>query len=296
MNPEIAAVREMVAQGFLPENTKLDVAAQRASMDAFAGMMPLLEGTKVEPVTLGGVKGERIAAPGATASRAILYLHGGGYVIGSPASHRPLVAQFSAASGATAYSMDYPLAPEHPFPQGLDAAVAAYRALMGEGVKPQNIVIAGDSAGGGLTLATALKLRELNVPKPAGLFCMSPWSDLTFAGESHRSHTARDPMVGKALLDQMSQMYLAKTPATNTYASPALADYKEMPPILIHVGTEEVLLSDSIAVAHKAGLAGVECTLMIAPEMVHVFHAFFPMLTAARTAIAGAGAWIKAKT
>ena len=112
MNPEIAAVRQMVSQSFLPENAKLDVEGQRASMDAFAGMLPTIENTKIEPVALGGVKGERIAAPGASSARTILYLHGGGYVVGSSTSHRPLAAQFSQAASATVYNMDYPLAPE----------------------------------------------------------------------------------------------------------------------------------------------------------------------------------------
>lgn len=296
MNPEISAVRAMVSQNFLPEGAKLDVAGQRASMEAFAAVLPTLEGTKIEPVALGGTKGERVVAPGASAARTILYLHGGGYVVGSSKSHRPLAAQLSASASATVFNMDYPLAPEHPFPAGLDAAVAAYRALLAQGVKPQNLVIAGDSAGGGLTLATALKLRDLGAAPPAGLFCISPWADLTGSGESHRTHAARDPMVRKDLLDQMSAMYLAATPATNPFASPLLADFTNMSPLLIHVGTEEVLLSDSLALARKAGLAGVDCTLAIAPEMIHVWHAFFPMLAAARSAIADAGTWIKAKT
>ena len=296
MNSEIAVIRQMVSQSFIPKDAKLDVAGQRASMEAFASVIPTIAGTELKPVVLGGTKGERIVAPGASSARTILYLHGGGYVVGSSNSHRPLAAQYSAAADATVYNMDYPLAPEHPFPAGLDAAVAAYRALLGQGIKAKNIVIAGDSAGGGLSLATALKLRDLNLEQPAGLFLMSPWSDLTLSGDSIRANAARDPMVRQDLLDQMSAMYLVNTPGTNPHASPAFADFNNLPPILIHVGTEELLLSDSIAVAHKAGLAGVECTLMIAPEMIHVWHAFFPMLATARTAIADAGAWIKAKT
>jgi monoterpene epsilon-lactone hydrolase len=295
MNAEIAAVRQMIAQGFRPAGEAFDVAKERAAMEAFAGTLPLLERTEVEPISFGGVKGERVTAPGVRSGRALLYLHGGGYVIGSPRTHRPLVAQLSQAAAATVYAMDYGLAPERPFPAGLEDAVTAYHALTDMGVPHSRIVIAGDSAGGGLTLATALKLRDAGAPVPAGLFCISPWADLTHAGESHRACAAKDPMVRRELLTEMSRLYLGKTPASHPLASPAHADFKGLPSILIHVGSEEVLLSDSLAVAHKAGLAGVDCTLHIAPEMIHVYHAFFPMLSAARTAIADAGRWMQAR-
>ena len=295
MNPEIAAVRQLLAQSPMAPSTSTDFAALRAGLESFAGALPLVEGATVEAMSLDGVACERVAAPGASAERAIVYLHGGGYAIGSPRTHRALAAQFSAASGATAYVIDYPLAPEHPFPAGLNAAVAAYQGLLTQGLKPANIVIAGDSAGGGLTLAAALKLRAMNAPMPAGLFCMSPWADLSQSGESHRTHAGRDPIVLTESQMAWSVIYAGKTPVSDPMVSPVKGDFTKLPPILVHVGTEEVLLSDALAVAARAGEAGVECTLVIAPEMIHVWHAFFPLLTAARTAIADAGSWIKTK-
>ena len=296
MNPEIAAVRELLAQSPMAPSTSLDFAALRAGMEAFAGLLPIVEGATVNEIIVGGVSGERVAAPGADDRRAILYLHGGGYAIGSPRTHRALAAQFSAASGATAYVIDYPLAPEHPFPAGLDAAVTAYQALLGQGLKPANIVIAGDSAGGGLALAAVLKLRALKAPMPAGIFCMSPWADLSLSGESHRTHSKRDPMIVTESQRQWAAAYAGKSSVADPMVSPTKGDFASLPPLLIHVGTEEVLLSDALTVAARAGEAGIECTVFIAPEMIHVWHAFFPLLTAARTAIADAGGWIRAKT
>ncbi len=296
MNPEIAAVRELLAQSPMAPSLSLDFPALRAGLEEFAALLPIVEGATVAEITLAGVAGERVAAPGASDRHAILYLHGGGYAIGSPRTHRALAAQLSAASGATAYVIDYPLAPEHPFPAGLEGAVAAYQALQDQGLKPANIVIAGDSAGGGLALAAALKLREIKAPMPAGLFCISPWADLTLSGETHRSHAKRDPIIVTEGQKQWAAAYAGKSPLADPLVSPAKSDFANFPPLLIHVGTEEVLLSDSLSIAARAGEAGVECVLLIAPEMIHVWHVFFPILTPARTAIADAGLWIKAKT
>ncbi len=296
MNPEIVVVRQLLAQSPMAPSTSLDFAALRAGMEAFAGQLPVVEGAKVKEILLAGVPGERVAAPGASDRHAILYLHGGGYAIGSPRTHRALAAQFSAASGAIAYVIDYPLAPEHPFPEGLDAAVGAYQALLAQGMSPANIVIAGDSAGGGLALAAALKLRALKAPMPAGLFCMSPWADLSLSGDTHRTHAKRDPMIVTASQAQWAAVYAGRSPLTDPLVSPTKGDFASLPPLLIHVGTEEVLLSDALAVAARAGEAGVECTLFIAPDMIHVWHAFFPLVAAARAAIADAGLWIRAKT
>jgi acetyl esterase/lipase len=293
MHPVIAVIRERLAQ--LPLIPSTDYAALRARMEAFGATRPLPEGAQVEATTLNGVPGERVIPPDMTKGRAILYLHGGGYVIGSPGSHRALVAQLAGAAGAEAYLIDYPLAPEHPFPAALDATVSAYQALIEQGQKPANLVIAGDSAGGGLTLATALKLRDSNLPLPAGLFCMSPWADLTLSGDSHRTHASRDPMVVSDDALTWAEAYAGPQRHSNPLASPAKGDFAKLPPVLIHVGSEEVLLSDSLMAAARAGEAGIECTLFIAPEMIHVWQ-YFPMLTEAHAAIASAGLWIKSKT
>lgn len=296
MNPEIAVVRQILSQTPLSESASMDVVQQRAAMEAFTAQLPVRSGAKADVIALGGVPAERVIASGASSLRVILYLHGGGYSMGSPRTHRSLAAELSAASGATVWVIDYPLAPEHPFPEGLDAAVAAYKALLAQRLKPEHLVIAGDSAGGGLTLALAVKLKELGLPQPAGLFCISPWADLTQSGDSHRTHASRDPMVTTNDLNQSAEHYAGKTTATNPMISPVKGDFAGLSPILVHVGTEEVLFSDSLMVAARAGEAGIECTLIVAPEMIHVWHAFFPMLSAARSAIADAGAWIKTRT
>lgn len=293
MHPVVAVIRERFAQ--LPPVAATDYSALRARMEGFGATRPLPEGTQVEAITLSGVPGERIIPPDMNKDRSVLYLHGGGYVIGSPGSHRALVAQLAGAAGATTYLIDYPLAPEHPFPAALDATVAAYQALIEQGQSPANLVIAGDSAGGGLALATALKLRDGNLPLPAGLFCMSPWADLTLSGKSHHTHASRDPMVVSDDALIWAEAYAGPQRHSNPLVSPAKGDFSKLPPLLIHVGSEEVLLSDSLLVAARAGDAGVECTLFIAPEMIHVWH-YFPMLSEAQSAIASAGSWIKSKT
>jgi acetyl esterase/lipase len=296
MDTEMAVLRQLLAQSPMAPSANLDFAALRANLEAFAAAAPVVEGSTVVNETLGGVASERVAAPGASDNRAILYLHGGGYAIGSPRTHRALAAQLSAASNATAFVIDYPLAPEYPYPAGLEAAVGAYQALLAQGLSSANIVIAGDSSGGGMALAVALRLRTMNVAMPAGLLCMSPWADLSQSGESHRTHAKRDPVVVTESQMQWAAIYAGASPVTDPMISPAKADFANLPPLLVHVGSEEVLLSDAIAIATRAGEAGVECTLFVAPGMIHVWHAYFPLLSAARTAIADAGLWIKART
>jgi monoterpene epsilon-lactone hydrolase len=292
-DPEIGMVRALLAaMPDAPANGALTFAERRPGMDAFGDTAPLPEGHVWEAAEIAGRPAEWHTPPGADATKIILYLHGGGYCIGSPRSHRGLSAQLAHAAGARAVALDYRMGPEVPFPGAVEDALAAYRALLDQGFAPGRIVIAGDSAGGGLTLATALAAREADLPQPAGLFVISPWANLKPTGPSYPAKAASDPMITAAALDDFAAAYLGGVEVTHPLASPALADFTGLAPILIHVGAEESLLSDSIAVAERAGLAGTQVTLEVWPEMIHVWHAFYGALAAGRRAIAGAGAWI----
>ena len=292
-DPQIAAVRALLAsrapEPGAPEPTR---AERRAASDAFGEMGSLPPGCRHEPLTAGGVKCERVVSPGAVEGRQLLYLHGGGYVGGSPRSHRPLAARLAEAARATAIVAEYRLAPEHPCPTAVDDAVAVYRWMLEAGGEPERIVVAGDSAGGGLTLALALSLKDLGLPQPAGLFVISPWADLTQGQDTYRSKAADDPMITKAGLDLSAEAYLAGFDARDPRASPVFGDFTGLAPLLIQVGSEEALLGDSLMLAERAGHARVEVRLEVWPEMIHVWHAFGGQLGAARRAIRIAGAWM----
>lgn len=295
-DPEIAQVRALLASLRPPTETKPTWAERRAGLDAFGAMAPLPDGTLVIPVDIDGMAAEGLVPPGSDESRQILYLHGGGYCAGSPTSHRPTAARIAAEAGCPILVIDYRLGPESPFPAAVDDAVKAWKHLLDAGIDPARMVIAGDSAGGGLTLATALALRDAGLPQPAGLFCISPWADLRQLGAAYEKVAHLDPMLSVEGLNDFARAYLNGADAAHPHASPALGDYSGIAPILIQVSGAEVLLSDSLAVAHAAGLAGVEVKLEIWPEMLHVWHAFHGQLGAARRAITGAAAWIREKT
>lgn len=295
-DPEIAGVRALLASRQpAPGEPQPSWAERRAAMDAFGEMGSLPPGCQHEPATVGGVKAERIFPTSAVEGRRILYLHGGAYVGGSPRSHRPLVARLADAARSAAVSLEYRLAPEDPFPAAVDDAVAAYRALLAEGVWPERIVIAGDSAGGGLALAVALKLKDEGLPQPAGLFVISPWADLTQSHATHQTKAADDPMITRERLNEAAAEYLGGADAGRPLASPVFGDLAGLAPLLIQVGSEEALLGDSLLLAERAGHARVEVRLEVWPEMIHVWHAFSGQLGAARRAIAAAGAWMDEK-
>jgi acetyl esterase/lipase len=210
-------------------------------------------------------------------------------------SHRALVARVAAASGARGLNVDYRLAPEHPFPAAVDDAVAAYRWLLEGGLDPARIVVAGDSAGGGLTVSTLLALRDAGDPLPAGGVCISPWTDLACTGESITSRAEHDPMVqGPGLLD-MAAAYLAGHDPRAPLASPLYAELHDLPPLLIHVGSAETLLDDATRLADRARDAGTAVELDVWDDMVHVWHAFAPLLPEADEAIGRIGAWVRGR-
>lgn len=294
-DPEIGAVRALLAQFDSVESPSSDWAARRAGMDAFGDMSPLTEGYGKADVAVGSIPAERLTPPGADQTKALLYLHGGGYCVGSPKSHRGLAARLAGELNCPALVPDYRMAPEHPFPAAVEDALACYRHLLDSGVAPGRIAISGDSAGGGLTLATALAIRAAGLPQPGCLFAISPWANLANEGPAYQALAAIDPMLTKESLDQFAQTYLNGHDVKDPLASPTLADYSGIAPLLIHAGGAEVLASDAVAVAEKAGLAGVEVRLEIWPEMIHVWHAFFNFLGAGRRAISEASAWMNQK-
>jgi epsilon-lactone hydrolase len=271
----------------------MSMAEQRARMDSLANFFPVPDGTEVEPATLGGVKGDWVVARGARRDAAVLYLHGGGYTVGSPLSHRHLVAAIGAAAGVSVFAPDYRLAPEHPFPAAVDDAVAAYKGLIDSGIAANKIAIMGDSAGGGLTIATLVAARDKGLPMPACAAAISPWADLTQSSEAYRTRTARDPMITKDGLDAMAAHYLGGADARTPLASPVFADLKGLPPLLIQVGTDEALYEDTTALTARAEAAGVDVSTESWGGMVHVWHAFHPILTEGRDAIARIGSFVK---
>jgi monoterpene epsilon-lactone hydrolase len=289
----IDVVREHLAK--LPPSDSLTIAERRAQYERAEKIFPTPPEIKVERVSAPAAPAEWLRPPSAAPGRVVLYLHGGGYVIGSPRSHRHLAAAVAAAAAASALLLDYRLAPEHPYPAAVDDAVAAYRWLLDQGIAPGHVVVAGDSAGGGLTVATLLALREAGVPLPAGGVCISPWVDLSCGGESYRTKAAVDPIVQRAGVDQMARAYLGDTPPRTPLASPLFADLGGLPPLLIHVGSDEVLLDDAVQLADRARAAGVDATLEVWDRMIHVWHWFLPMLDEAQDAIDGIGRFVRAR-
>ncbi len=252
---------------------------------------PMAEGARAEEIALGSVPGLKITPRETVDGRTLLYFHGGGYVIGSPVGHRAMVSHMATHLKATAWSMDYRMAPEAPFPAAPEDGLASYRALLATGVAAGRIIISGDSAGGGLTMATALKTKAAGLPMPAGLMPLSPWVNLENNGWSYPVMAERDPMIRQEGIDGMAATYLNGAPAGDPLASPVHGDLAGLPPILIQVGSEESLLSDSIMLAERAGAARVPVDLQIWPGMIHVFQYFHGLLPDAHRAFGAMAAW-----
>jgi len=274
---------------------ELTIQTLRERLDAFGAMAPLPEGARTEPVRVGGLVGEWIHGRGARDDATLLYLHGGGYALGSILSHRNLVARLSEATGMRALLIEYRLAPEHPFPAGLDDAVAVYRWLLESGVPASRLVVAGDSAGGGLTMATLLALREAGEPMPAAAVVLSPWTDLEVSGDTVELNAERDPMIHRTGALALAAAYLNGGDARNPLCSPIHADLAGLPPLLVHVGGAEALLDDARRLAARAREHGVAVELEEWDDMIHVWHAFAPMLPEATEAIEKIGAFARAK-
>jgi acetyl esterase/lipase len=245
----------------------------RVPFDDFAKYWKVADDVTTEAVDLGGFGCEWVQVKESRPEYAVLYMHGGGYVWGSINSHRELVSRIARATRARVLNVGYRLAPEHPFPAALDDTVAAYRHLLKLGFSPDHIIVAGDSAGGGLTVATMVTLRDAGEPMPAGGVCISPWADLEMKGGSAQPGATDDPMCRVIDLLEMGELY-AGADAGHPLASPVHADLSGLPPLLIQAGTTEILWSDATRIAERATAAGVQVTLEPWEGMVHVWHLF----------------------
>ena len=271
---------------------QVTIPEQRASFDTEMGAIPLAPDCTAESLDLAGVPSEKITPVGAAPGKVLLYLHGGGHMFGSIKSHRHLVSRYAVAAGVTAFHIDYRLAPEHPYPAALEDALKVYKQILATGIAPENMVVGGESAGGNLATALLLKVREDGLPQPAGLYLLSPWLDMTTAGESYQKVGARDPIITREGIEMVSAAYLGGKP-DNSFTSPVRADPTGLPPMLIQVGSEEVLLSDSLTFADHAAMAGVEVKLHVWPEMPHAWPLFHVLIRAGLAAIDEAGQWMR---
>lgn len=290
---ELQIIRDLLTAKPPPENPS--IAHQRARFAKLATFLPTPEDATTEAVSAGGVPAEWISAPGSDSGRTILYLHGGGYCIGSIDTHRTLCYGLAAAAGARILSLGYRLAPEDPFPAAVEDAEAAYCWLISEGFDASQIALAGDSAGGGLVVAVSIALKQRGSPLPAAAVCFSPWVDLEGLGESMTTKADVDPMSRRPELLEFAAHYLNGTDPRNPVAAPLYADLSGLPPLLIQTGTAEIFLDDSRRLAKRAKAAGVDTTLDVWDDMIHVWQLFAPMLSEGRDAIKEAGAFIRAR-
>jgi len=289
---QLAKVIEIVKS--VPRDPNAEVGRMRGAIEKVSERVA--SDVKSEPVDAGGVKAEWIVPPNAASDRVILYLHGGGYVMGSINTHRAMIARIARASEARALALDYRLAPEHPFPAAVDDVVAAYKWLLAQGYKPGKIVISGDSAGGGLAIAGLLAIRDAGLPMMAAGAPISPWTDMEGTGASMKTLADKDPMVDFAGLARMAKWYGGTADPRHPLLSPIYADAKGLPPLLIQVGGAEVLQDDSRRFAELAKKAGVPVELEVWDDMIHVWHSFAKILPEGQQAIDKIGKFVLSHT
>lgn len=277
-------------------NLNMPVQQYRSGLEKMTSMAKIPGGFKVEKIKIFNIKAEWIIPENIKTRGIILYLHGGGYSMGSINTHRALISRIATASKTKAIAIEYRLAPENPFPCALDDAFSAYKWLIEQGFDHNEIVIAGDSAGGGLTVALLLKIRDENIPKPASGVCLSPWLDLNATGETVTTLAEEDPMIDLKSLNHFALFYAPKEKLSHPWVSPLYADLHDLPPIYIQVSTSEVLLDDTRRFAEKAKNSGVEIKVDYWDKMVHVWQVFGPYLPEALEAIEKLGNYIESKT
>ena len=268
----------------------------RVWYERFTEQFELPDDAVFEQVGAGGVSAEWISTPGVSDDRVIIYLHGGGYMIGSMRTHRSPLSYLSRVSDARVLGLNYRLAPEHPFPAAVEDSLAAYRWLLAEGVSPRRIVIGGDSCGGGLAIATLVALKYFGDQLPAGAISHSGWTDLANTGDTFVTKAESDPLIDKEMVENMAATYLGDRSRTTPLASPYYADLRGLPPMLVQVGGAEVLLDDSLRFAEKAKEAGVDVTLEVWDDMPHVWQAFASFLPEARQALEHCGQFVQKHT
>lgn len=269
-----------------------DLGAMRQGFEQMLTQFPVAAGVTFEQVDLDGIPGRWCIPPGARQGRMLLYLHGGGYMVGSSKAYGPLTSELASRLKTRALIPDYRLAPENPYPAALDDAVHVYRWLLNHGVTAQSIALAGDSCGGGLTVAAMAAIRDAGLPLPLGAAVISPWADMEISSDSFASKAAEDQLLTADGLRGMAGAYLGAASPRTPGASPVYANLTGLPPLLIQVGSSEVLLDDATRLAARAGAAGVKVRLDVWPEMFHVWHAYASMLDEAAEALDDAAAFI----
>lgn len=290
MHVPLPAARLLVRRVVRPVlGTRLTPVRQRQVINALMRVSVLPRGTRREATHLGGVPAERITTPAALPDRALLYLHGGAYLLGSPTTHRAVAAHLADSAGAVAFVLDYRLAPEHPYPAAVDDALAAYRALLEEGFPADRIVVAGDSAGGGLALALALRLRSVDAPLPSALGLISPWVDLTLTG---LDSSVDDPLLGRGWLELGASSY-AGARVDLPEVSPLKADLTGLPPLFVHAAGDEMIRGDVERLVAAARAAGVEVTYELLTGHWHVTHLFAGMVREATDVVQQLGGWLR---
>ena len=293
---QIMALMSSVREAGRPLASSIE--EQRTGFESTLALLPEVAGGQVEalgPDGAGGVDAEWMRLESGEPAGTLLYLHGGGYFQGSPVTHRRLVAALCVAGGVQSLSVNYRLAPENPFPAAVEDALAAYRWLispLGGDEDPERVIVAGDSAGGGLSAALLVALRDAGDPLPAGAYLISPWTDLAGTGESMQTRAEADPFIDPAQSPNAAARYAGDTELTHPLMSPLYADLSGLPPLLIHVGDAEVLLDDSTRPAERAVAAGVPVEMQIWDGAFHVFQMLFGMIPEADEAVAQAGAWM----
>jgi acetyl esterase/lipase len=284
-------IRIIKARVATPRQTVED---DRLSYETMVSSLPLAEDIRLQRVGVYGIPAEWIAAPGVRADRVMLYLHGGGYVLGSMRTHRVMLSHISRAAGIKVLGLEYRLAPENPFPAPVEDTLTAYRWLLANGYAAQNIVLGGDSAGGGLVVAALVALRYLGEPMPAAGVCISPWVDMEATGQSFTTNASVDPSVSRERISNIARLYLAGKNPQAPLASPMYADLHGLPPLLVQVGGIETLLDDARTLTARAQEAGVKVELEVWDDMPHVWHHFAPILPEGQQAMQRIATFLKA--
>lgn len=266
---------------------------QRASMERLSKSYTLPRNVDIQPIFIGDMYSEWIRPADVRQGRAILYLHGGGYTMGSCNTHRSLAAWISAASQVSTLLIDYRLAPENPYPAALDDTINAFHYLLDQGIEPAKIIIAGDSAGGGLAIAATLLLRDKKEKLPGGIICISPWADLTMSGETMVTCSKTDPFITRETSILHANRYIGKHDPKSPLISPIFADLSGFPPMIIQVGEYEVLQSDAVRLSENASRTGVDVSLEIWDGMWHVWHMLVGRMPESRRAIDKLGAFVR---
>ena len=290
---ELAALISIMGEG--GPDLAAPPAQARADFEALLANVPVSPNLKIEAASAGGVPGLWIDAPEVRQDRVLLYLHGGGYVAGSANGYRSLVGELGRATKARALAIDYRLAPEHPFPAAVDDAVAAYKSLLDRGVSAKSVVFAGDSAGGGLVVTVMMAVRNSGLPLPAAGLSISPWLDLECSGASMKTKAASDLALTRDELLHAGRSYRGATAGDGRggQLAPLNANLSGLAPLLVQVGSAEILLDDATRLAARAGAADVSTRLEIWPNMPHVWHLFGFMLSEGRDAIQSAGTFLQ---